>query len=199
KKLFNPVRTELVEVYELNSKRIIMKKIIIILSTYLHFIHPTPTMEMAHTYQKNEQFPEAIVCYEEIIKNDSLELNAYFNMGSCHLTIGNKEQAIAAFSHILEVNPYAIPAQYNLGYTYKTFGDLDTAIEIYKGIIEISPDYDPAHLALGFAYITKGDFENGWKQHNRYLRQSGKNGDKLRTLLESDSVAYKTILLRPEG
>ena len=177
-----------------------MKKILLlhfVLSTITTFA--TPNMETAQTYQKNEQFAQAIACYEEIIKNNPLELNAYFNMGSCHLTIGNKEEAIAAFSHILKINPHAIPAQYNLGYTYKTFGDLDKAIEIYKEIIEKSPDYDPAHLALGFAYITKGDFKNGWIQHSRYLRQSGKNGDKLRTLLENDTVAYKTVLLRPEG
>jgi len=176
-----------------------MKKIIIILLTQINLLHPTPSMETAYEYQKNEQFTEAIACYEEIIENDPLELNAYFNLGSCYLNIGNQEKAVAAFSHILEVNPHAIAAQYNLGYTYKTFGDIDTAIETYQEILEKNPEYDPAHLALGFAYITQGDFENGWKQHSRYLRQSGKNGDNLRVLLETDSIAYKTILLRPEG
>lgn len=176
-----------------------MKKIIIILLLHANLLHPTPTLETASEYQKNEDFAQAITCYQEIINNDPFELNAYFNMGSCYLNMGDKDKAIAAFSHVLKINPHAIPAQYNLGYTYKTFGDLDTAIEIYKEIIRVCPDYDAAHLALGFAYITQGDFENGWKQHNRYLRQSGKNGDKLRALLEKDAIEYKKILLRPEG
>lgn len=176
-----------------------MKKIILILLSYTLITHPTPTLETAYEHQKKEQFAEAIACYEEIIENDPHELNAYFHVGSCYLNIGNKEKAIAAFSHILEVNPHAIAAQYNLGYTYKTFGDIDTAIAIYQDILAMNPEYDPAHLALGFAYITQGDFENGWKQHSRYLRQSGKNGDNLRVLLETDDMTYKTILLRPEG
>ena len=82
-----------------------MKKIIFVLLTYTLITHPTPTMEDALNYQKNEKFVEAIACYEKIIEDNPLELNAYFNMGSCYLNIGNKEKAIAAFSHILEKQP----------------------------------------------------------------------------------------------
>src|SRR5690606_22521006 len=72
-------------------------------------------------------------------------------------------------------------------------------IELYKNIIKKNSNYEPAQLALGFAYLTKGDFENGWKQHERYLKKSGKNGDKLRILLQTNTIAGKTVLLTPEG
>lgn len=175
-----------------------MKKIILITLLISSFAHAN-SFETALDHQKNEQFPQAIACYEEIITNNPVEINAHFNLGHCHLAIGNKQKAIDAFSRVIEINPHAIAAYYNLGYAYKTFGDIDTAIEIYKKVIAASPDYDPAHLALGFAYITQGNFEQGWKQHSRYLRQSGKNGDKLRQLLENNDIAYKKILLRHEG
>lgn len=178
-----------------------MKKMILIL--FMHIIIPTlthaTTLDIALNHQKNEQFTEAINCFENIITQNPQDLNAYFNLGCCYLAIGNKEKAIAAFEHVLEIQPHTVPAEYNLGYAYKTFGDIDTAIEIYKKVIAENPDYDPAHIALGFAYITKGDFEQGWKQHSRYLTQSGKNGDKLRKMLETNTIAYKTILLRHEG
>ncbi len=175
-----------------------MKKLIIILLLQILTAYPIPSLQQALEYQKSEQFAEAIACYEEIITHDIANINAYFNLGYCYLAIGNKEKSIASFLHVLELNPDAIPAQYNLGYVYKTFGDIDTAIEIYKEVIQLS-DYDPAHLALGFAYITQGDFENGWKQHARYLSQHGKNADALRGLLETDTILYRKILLRPEG
>lgn len=175
-----------------------MKKIILLILALSSLSHTT-TLDVALNHQKNEQFLDAIACYEEIISQDPEDFNAYFNLGCCHLAIGNRQNAIDAFAHILEIHPHAVPAQYNLGYTYKTFGDIDTAIELYKKVIEKNPDYDPAHIALGLAYITKGDFEQGWKQHSRYLVQSGKNGDKLRMLLETNAIAYKTILLRHEG
>jgi Flp pilus assembly protein TadD len=161
--------------------------------------HPTTTQETALAYQKNEQFANAIACYENILCNNPHDINALFQTGCCYLNIGEKEKAVTAFNTILHIDPHAISAKYNLGYTYKTFGDIDKAIAIYTEILETNPDYDPAHLALGFAYITQGDFERGWQQHSRYLRQSGKNGDALRALLENDAVAYQRILLRPEG
>lgn len=170
---------------------------IILLSTFI--THATPSIDTGMEYQKNEQFTDAITCYEEIIHADSRDISALFNLGCCHLALGNCEQALTAFDRIIELSPQAWPAVYNKAFTHKTMGDVDTAIEIYKQIIKASPDYEPAQLGLGFAYITRGDFEQGWQQHQRYLKQSGKNGDKLRALLENNTVAHKKILLRPEG
>lgn len=176
-----------------------MKKTILSLSLTSLIIYTSPTMEVGLHYQKNEQFDEAIKCYEEIISNNSSHIDAYFNAGCCYLTIGDKQKAIEAFSHILTLNSSAIAAKYNLGFSYKVFGDLETAIQIYQDVLNSDPNYDPAHVALGFAYITQGNFELGWKQHTRYLCQSGKNSDALRTLLQNNNIAYKKILLRPEG
>lgn len=172
-----------------------MKKIILTLLLCATSTQP----ETAAEYQKNEQFPQAIACYEKMISENPYDINALFQLSSCYLTTGEKEKAINAYNTILELDPHAIAVKYNLAYTYKTFGNLDKAIELYKEVLQENADYDPAHLALGFAYITQGDFEQGWEQHSRYLRQSGKNGDQLRTFLANDDVAYKRILLRHEG
>ncbi|HMK32083.1 MAG TPA: tetratricopeptide repeat protein, partial [Nitrosopumilaceae archaeon] len=182
------------------SKENNMKKFILA-TTFAHIVTITAaqTLETAMSYQKNEQFTQAIVCYEEIISEEPYNISALFQLGHCYLAIGEKEKALDAFNSIVQIEPNAIAAQYNLGYTYKTFGDLDKAIEIYQKVLQTCPDYEPAHLALGFAYITQGDFENGWQQHSRYLRQSGKNGDILRSLLENEDIIYKKILLRHEG
>lgn len=158
-----------------------------------------PSLETAIEYQQNEQFSDAIVCYEEIVNNNPNDINAHFRLGCCYLAIGYKEKAINAFEAVLKVSPNALPARYNLAYAYKTFGDIETAIKLYKKITETNPDYEPAQLALGFAYITQGDFKKGWPQHERYLKKSGKNGNALRALLAQDDVAYKKILLHPEG
>jgi tetratricopeptide (TPR) repeat protein len=154
-----------------------------------------PSLETAMEYQKNEQFNDAIACYEEIVMHEADNANAWFNLGHCYLSLGYGEKALAAFDKI----SYALPARYNAAYTHKTMGNLDEAIRRYKKIIQEDPDYEPAHLALGFAYITQGNFELGWKQHERYLKRSGKNGDKLRALLQNDAVSHKIIVLRPEG
>src|SRR5258705_11073108 len=135
-------------------------------------------IEAAEEHQKNEKFNYAITRYEEVLAQEPDNANAWFNLGHCYLAMGQGEKALDAFDRV----SYALPARYNAAYTYKTIGDLAEAIKRYKEIIETNPDYEPAQLALGFAYITQGDFEHGWKQHERYLKRSKKNSDKLRTL-----------------
>jgi len=159
----------------------------------------TPSLETAMEYQQNEQYPQAIACFHEIINSEPYNLQALFSLGGCYLALGQYNKALDAFNTIIKYSPQTLPALYNKAFTYKTMGDVDTAIELYKQIIAVDPNYEPAQLGLGFAYITNGDFENGWKQHQRYLKQSGKNGDKLRKLLQDNTIAHKTILLKPAG
>jgi tetratricopeptide (TPR) repeat protein len=176
-----------------------MKKIIFIFLLSFFALHTTPSLETAMEYQTNEQFSDAISCFEEIINREPHNLQAYFSLGSCYLALGEYTKAIAAFNTVLAYHPDTPPALYNKAFTYKTMGDIDMAIELYQQILAAHDDYEPAHLGLGFAYITKGNFEKGWQQHERYLKQSGKNGDILRTLLDNDKIPYRKILLRPEG
>ena len=158
-----------------------------------------PTLEIAWSYQKTEQFNDAISCYKKLLSHEPDNTQAYFNLGCCYLALGQFDQAINAFDQTLTYQPSALPALYNIGYTYKTAGKLPEAIEIYQHILAYHDDYEPAQLALGFAYLTYGDFNNGWHQHERYLKKSGKNGDELRELLRTNTIAGKTILLTPEG
>lgn len=176
-----------------------MKKILLCLLIITVHITGMSPYDCALEHQKNERFEQAISGYETILINDPLNLNVLFHLGHCYLALGRGPEAINAFETITQLNPGILPARYNNAYTHKTIGMLDEAIELYKQIIKQDSEYDPAQLALGFAYLTKGDFENGWRQHERYLKKSGKNGDRLRTLLANNTVAGKKILLRPEG
>jgi tetratricopeptide (TPR) repeat protein len=173
-----------------------IKKTILLLATLSPLtMFSITSIEIAEEHQKNERFHYAINRYEEILAQEPDSPNVWFNLGHCYLALGQAEKALDAFDRV----SYALPARYNAAYTYKTIGDLDEAIKRYKEIIETDPNYEPAQLALGFAYITQGDFEHGWKQHERYLKRSKKNGDRLRTLLRNNDIPYKNILLRHEG
>ena len=156
-------------------------------------------IEHANKLKQQEQFDQAIATYKQVLDHEPQSTSALFNLGCSYLSIGKFDDAVDAFQQILDRSPHATAVRYNIAYTLKTAGHIDEAINLYKNIIADNPTYDPAHLALGFAYVTKGDFNNGWRQHERYLKQSGKNGDALRALLRSNTIAGKTILLRPEG
>ncbi len=175
------------------------KKIFFLCMLISEIIFPSNLLEKANDHKKQEQFNQAIACYQQVITQQPHDTAAYFNLGCSFLNIGKFDEAIDAFQHIINHSPHAYSARYNMAYTLKTAGRLNEAIDLYKKIIADNPTYDSAQLALGFAYLIQGNFAHGWKQHKRYLKQSGKNGDALRTLLHTSSIAGKTILLRPEG
>jgi tetratricopeptide (TPR) repeat protein len=176
-----------------------MKKLTVLLFLVTTHINAQTLYEQALLYQKTENHTDAITCYKNILQKNNYDLLALFNIGCCYLALGKSQQAIDSFEKILSVNPTLIPVLYNKAYTYKTMGNPEKAITLYKEIIQMDNNYDPAQLALGFAYLINGDFEQGWQQHERYLKKSGKNGDSLRSLLTTKTISGKTILLTPEG
>lgn len=47
--------------------------------------------------------------------------------------------------------------------------------------------------------MEQGRYDLGWKQHERYLQRSGKNGDQLRELIKNNALENALILLHYEG
>ena len=133
-----------------------------------------------------------------------------FRLGLNLIKIGEFQKSVSVLKHILEREPNNMTVLYNIGFALKNDGHNDEAIICYKKVLERNPNNDAANLALGYAYLNKGDFTNGWVQHERYLKQSGKYAPELRALLAHNSLnehnlsskntlAGKRILLTPEG
>ena len=122
-----------------------------------------------------------------------------FDVSLAYTRLGLVDDALRIYKKILDKNPGYLQAIYNSGYVLKMAGRIDEALEKYQQVLAIDPTYDAAQFALGHALLNKGDFDAGWKQHERYLKQSGKNSDKLRQFISENTVAGKIIFLRPEG
>lgn len=153
----------------------------------------------ARYYKDIEQFDLSIEHYKEIIKNRPQDIMSLFELAIAYTMIGQTQEAIKLYDTMLTFNPNNAPVIYNKGYAFKMEGSCDQAITCYKKVIDIDPNYDAAHFALGMAYLSKGDFQQGWKQHTRFLKQVDRNGDRLREFLQNGTTQGKTILLRPEG
>src|SRR5580692_11863048 len=109
-----------------------MKKIIFMLLMASSTTYGTPSLETAMEYQHNEQYTQAITCFEEIIYNEPYNPNALFSLGCCYLALGDYTKAINSFDAILAHSPQTLPAMYNKAFTYKTMGDVATAIALYQ-------------------------------------------------------------------
>ena len=138
------------------------------------------------------------------------DIQMLFRLGSDLIKIGEFQKSVVILKRILHRSPNNISVLYNIGYALKNDGHNDEALICYKKVLERNPNNDAANLALGYAYLNKGDFTNGWVQHERYLKQSGKYAPELRALLadnlinehtlaSKNTLAGKRILLMPEG
>jgi tetratricopeptide (TPR) repeat protein len=153
----------------------------------------------AQSFTHVEDFESAISCYLTLIQNNPHDTDALFNLANIYLKIGRIDDALITQQRVVSLLQNPISALYNTGYTLKTAGRIDEAIVIYKQVLALSPSYDPAHLALGFAYLNKGDFVHGWEEHTHYLKKSNKNAERLRTLLQNNTLSDKRVLCVYEG
>lgn len=155
--------------------------------------------KLADLYAEQEDFKLALAHYTHLTTQEPTNANALFRAASIHLKIGNIEQALHLFNSVVKIVHNSIAALYNIGYTLKVAGRIDEAISYYDKVIALKPDYDGAYLARGFALLNKGDFINGWTQHERYLKSANKNADLLRTLIKTNTLNGKHIVLTYEG
>lgn len=159
---------------------------------------------------KNESYDTARMQLFAVASWQCDDTQTLFRLGSDLIKIGEFQKSVAVLQRILHRAPNNMSVLYNIGYALKNDGHNGEAVAYYKSVLTQDPNHDAAHLALGYALLNKGDFANGWVQHERYLKQSGKYAPELRALLAHNSLnehnlaskntlAGKRILLMPEG
>ncbi|MBF0329182.1 MAG: tetratricopeptide repeat protein [Nitrospirae bacterium] len=67
----------------------------------------TIMMSLAEAYRALNRPNDAIILYSEILKINSDNANAYYNMGKAYLELGEKESAINAMRKAWELNPFS--------------------------------------------------------------------------------------------
>jgi tetratricopeptide (TPR) repeat protein len=148
---------------------------------------------------KNESYDTARTQLYELASWPLDDIQTLFRLGLNCIKIGEFQKSVDVLKHILKRNPNNMTVLYNIGYALKNDGHNDEAAIYYKNVLARDPNHDATHLALGYAYLNKGDFANGWVQHERYLKKTGKNAPELRALLAENNLAGKRIVLTPEG
>ena len=154
---------------------------------------------LADIVNKQENYEQEIAYLQKAVSLHPLDYLLHFRIGNSYGFLGKIEQAIKAFSQVLKHEPNHRQTLYNIAFSLKISEQPDQAIELFKKILLLYPDYDDAQFGLGMAYLIKGDFENGWRQHEHYLKRAQKNSDILRSFLQTNNIKDKIILVCPEG
>lgn len=107
--------------------------------------------------QEHGQPEKAEVDYLAMLHLDSLNFNAWFNLGYVNLVhLKRYEVAIQHFDQALKLNPGSKDAWYNRGYCHELTDQLEKAEGCYRTALKLDPEYDLA--ANGISRIVDGDY-----------------------------------------
>ncbi len=83
-------------------------------------------------YLYSSQFEEAIEQFDQSIRHDSQNHEAYFYRGCAKYNIFQKEDAVNDYLKTIELNPEYLQAYFNLGLYYRSINDHDMACYYFK-------------------------------------------------------------------
>ena len=103
--------------------------------------------------------PEAQTAYNNSVKLNSENSEAWHGLGVSHRQLGEYELAISSYKNALNLEPNNASYHNHLGIAYESQGKYELAIASYQQAIELDPKYAYPHHDLGNVYSDQGKYE----------------------------------------
>jgi len=87
---------------------------------------------------REEEVERAIEDYDEAIRLNPQDAEAYYNRGTAYLDLGQFERAIQDLDEAIRLNPKYTDAYYNRGNTYCELGQFEQAIADFESFITLT-------------------------------------------------------------
>ena len=131
---------------------------------------PAPANTFTDTRDGKKTAAELISSYNEAIRLNPNNAEAYFRRGFEYSKKGDSDRAISDFNETIRLNPNNAEAYYNRGSAYDRKGDYDRAISDYNEAIRLNPNNAYAYSWRGNAYEAKGDYNKAIADYESALR-----------------------------
>ena len=102
---------------------------------------------------------EAVPKFELALRKDSHSAQAYANLLSAYLGLGDLGKAEKAYQAAIKLDPNLYEACYNYGLLLMRQGRADDAAEAFRRALEINPFYAEAHNDLAYILAQQGNLE----------------------------------------
>jgi tetratricopeptide (TPR) repeat protein len=128
------------------------------------------------TEYKKENYKDAIVYFEKVLKIDSDFTFAWDNLGICYRKMNDFDKAIATYQKSLELDPRGIMPLQNIAVAYRYKNEFDKAIEAYQKLATLDKNDPEVYYGLGETYaLYLKDYEKGLdnmcKAYTLYTKQ----------------------------
>ncbi len=99
----------------------------------------------------------AIEDYDETIRLNPNDAEAYFKRGNAYYNLNKEKRAIEDYDKAIRLNPQFAEAYHNRGTTYRDLGQYNRAIKDYDETISLNPNDAEAYFNRGNAYKLQGN------------------------------------------
>lgn len=104
-----------------------------------------------HALEDCGQIDAALAKYQEALRLNPANHNAYLNIGNVQFSQGKESEAVASYRNALQLKPDYAAAHVNLGRLYFSQQHHDAAAASYSAAIRTDPTFVDAYLGLGLA------------------------------------------------
>ena len=113
---------------------------------------------------------ESIEDYNEAIRLDPDDANAYYNRGWDYDELGEYEKAIEDYSQVIRLDPNHTNAYNNRGLSYANLGQNERAMEDFNEAIRLDPNHTNAYNNRGNVYYSLGEYEKALQNYDEAIR-----------------------------
>lgn len=150
------------------------------ITSYEDAIKASPDYLQAHInvgaiYYEQGKLPEAAGHLEAAIKLDSMNADAYKNLGLVHTQAGEFDKASVAFTHLNTIDPKAAASGWSaLGAAKKKKGDTAGAKGAYETAVKLDPTDSKAFYNLGNIQKDANQFEDAIATYKKAIAANPK-------------------------
>jgi tetratricopeptide (TPR) repeat protein len=119
---------------------------------------------------ESQEFQKAIVLFDEVLKIDPDNEDAFYFKGNAQLNLGYFDDAIKNFDHALELNPDDLDAHNDRGVAYLSLGEFKKAMGCFDDALKINSNAINPLLNKGFIFIELQQFENAIQSFDTVLK-----------------------------
>lgn len=112
----------------------------------------------AFEMQRNNQLPQAISLYEQLLAINPQYAQAYHFLGLVYALLGDMQAAITNLKKASQLEPRNPSYHNNLANAFKKMHQTEQAILSYQQALKLSPDYAQAHHNLATVYADQTNY-----------------------------------------
>src|SRR5690606_17256139 len=114
-------------------------------------------------YHEQGDYTLAIADYDQVIRLDPENADAYYNRGLAYHASGAYAEAVADYTQAITLNPEDVEAYYNRGMIYFAQAEYQLAVADFTLALSVDPAYTEAYHTRGVAYeiLDKTEFAAG--------------------------------------